>query len=160
MRPGDPLDKRKIQMFHILFGEIGEDATEEIRGQIAALTGDRSTKSLTEAQAWEILHGMFERLGRKNPVPIAVTWCPVYSPQKATLHGGNVAALPSNKQVWHLFHLLREAGINDPQAFFNKRFKLREGIIRTAREAGWVAKALREMRDRKQGLRTGLSAAP
>lgn len=162
MKPGEPIGNKKIGLFHALFARIGEEATEEVRDQIEEMTGSPSTTSLNEAQGWELLNGMFAQLGEKTPLPIVAAWCPVYSRFRAKLPGGNAEAIPSQRQVWHLFHLLREAGVEEPLGFFRKRFSLKGGVIRTAREAGWVAKALREMRDRNgngnrksQGRRAG-----
>ena len=154
MKPGDPISKSKIGVFHALFAEIGGSAEDAVRDEIEEITGSRSTTSLNEALAWELLYGMFGRLGRSTPFPIVAAWCPVYQRQPAKLGAGNTATLPSQKQVWHLFHLLHEAGVNDPRGGSSKRFRLKDGLIRTAQEAGRVIATLRNMRGAAEANRT------
>lgn len=156
MTPHDPISPAKLRFIHQLFRDIGPDAEDAVRGQIAELTGDTSSKSLSEAQAWRIIHGICEAERRNTPSPIVVTWCPVYLRGNAKLRAGNTVSFPSQRQVWQLFKLLGEAGVGNPEGFFTRRFKLKGGIIRTAEEAGRVIPALGNMaRNRSQGRQAG-----
>ena len=148
MKPGDPISPKKLGWLHKLFGEMGKDAEEVVRDEIEALTGSRSTKSLNEAQAWEFLQGLFGYMGRNNGFPIVVAWCPVYQPGRAKLGAGNASSLPSQKQVWRLWHLFREAGVRSPAGFLEKRFGMKDGQIRRAEEVGRVVPALTAMKYR------------
>jgi len=145
MTPVPPIRKSQIKRLHVLFARIGEAGEAGVRDRIAALTGQRSTKGLDEAQAWALIEELCAKLGEKNPEPIAVEWCRAYSGGATVLGEGNVERLPSRKQVWFLHHALRAAGIHDPVAYFGARFKLRDGLIRTADDAWRVGKALRRM---------------
>ena len=117
------------------------------RDEIERLTGERSTKWLNSGQAWEFIDALCVRLNRSNRIPICVHWCPGYVRGSATLHGGNVASLPSQAQAWHLHRTFRESGVKDIKAFLASdiKFKLPDGVIRTAEQAWWVSKAARNM---------------
>lgn len=152
MTPHDPISRAKLRFLHKLFRDIGPDAEDAVRGEIAELTGDPSTKSLSEAQAWRIIHGICEALERGTPFAIVVTWCPVYTRGNARLGAGRAVSMPSQRQVWNLFKLLGEAGVDSPEGFFTQRFGLKNGIIRTAQDARRVIPALGNMaRTRSQG---------
>ena len=151
MKPTDAIGKRKLALLHAHFRRIGAEATEAVRDEIEALSGQRSSKGLSEAQGWDLLQRLSEQAGWRNPEPITVAWCPVYTPGRVEAGGMDAATrLPSQAQVWSLYHLLREAGIRDPQAYLAKRFAEHApgGILRTALAAWLVSKSLRRQAHR------------
>lgn len=148
MTPKGKIDNAKIRLFHALFREIGAEATDAVRDQIEEMTQDRSTTSLSNGEAWDVLRGMMARLGRGMPMPIEVEWCPVHQRPRTAAGETNVARLASQKQVWRLFHLFREAGVRNPIGFLIGRFHFGDGEIRTSDEAAKVIAALENMKRR------------
>ncbi len=162
MKPGDPIGKQKIKLLHVLFAKFDPDAVEAIRDGIAEVTGDTSTLSLNEAQAWEVINGLCRELRQNNPAPICVVWCEGYT--MGRLPRGGIdweTRIPSQAQIWGIHKLMRGAGVLDGQAFLAARFPkiVPDGVIRTAREAWQVSKSLRAMGANRTEPRQGGAAA-
>ena len=156
MKPTDPVGKRKLKHLHVLFAALGPDATEAVRDGIERATGQRSTKGLTEAQAWSWIDALCRQLGRSNPEPICVDWCAGY--QRGRLPRGQLdltTALPSQAQIWGLYKYFLAAGIHDPRAWLARRYprQLPDGVIRTAEQAWWVTKGTRRSGEHRQDSR-------
>lgn len=147
MKPSDPIGKGKLKYLHVLFRRIGPDGEEGARDEIERITGGRTSKGLDEGQAWGLIDAICERLKQDNGSPICVHWAPVYTRSRVPHGGLDVTRPPSQKQIWALHRKFREGGIAEPQAFLAWKFKLKDGIIRTAQQAWRVAKAARRIQE-------------
>lgn len=145
MKPSDPIGKDKLRYLHVLFRRIGPDGEEGARDEIERLTGGRTSKGLDEGQAWAVIDGICRQLGSKNPKPVCVAWAPVYTRGAVPKDGLGVTRPPSKDQVWGLYCNFREGGVADPGAFLAWKFKLKDGVIRTAQQAWRVAKSARRI---------------
>lgn len=152
MNPTDPADRHAMKVLHGLMRHAGEEATQGIYDAIEQMTGQRTCKALNRAQAFEIADRLAAICGQEGvPLQFAAVWCPQWTRGRATLHGGNVKAMPSIHQALALFRYFQGAQIQDPCAFLAARFGLKDGILRTAEDASWICKSLRIQTKRKHG---------
>lgn len=147
MKPSDPVGTDKLCFLHMLFRAIGPDGEEGARDGIERLTGARSCKGLDEGQAWAIIDGLCQSLGRPNLSPICVAWAPVYTRSRVPIGGTDVTRPPSQAQIWALHRKFREGGVADPKAFLAWKFELKDGVIRTAQQAWRVSKSARRIQE-------------
>lgn len=160
MKPGDLAGKPKIKRLHQLFRRLGPAAEEGVRDEIERLTGQRSTKGLTESDAWGLIMRLSQQAGVRNPIPIIVDWCPVYTKEPVEKGGLAATRLPSQKQVFFLWVCFEAGNIRNPRGYLVDRFQLKDGIIRTAQDAWLVTKALRHFSRSAYAGRTGSGFAP
>lgn len=150
MKPTDPIGTRKLRLLHMHYRRLTPDAVQGVYDEIERVTGRRTSSALNEAQGWAVLDGLCRAAGERNPEPICVEWCPVYTRQGVQAEETSTARFPSQRQVWALYCMLREAGVQDMGAFLKARFPKHApaGVLRTAQDAWWVTKSLRAMASR------------